>query len=132
MNNRLAIEVLHARRPMLNYVSPAICEASFSGSSFAVVVLESSSGLSPVAGVRVNFASGRFNILWNAYPSAVCYNVYRANDSANIAGTYTLVADCVPDTSYSTPDCPACFLITAVTVKEGETPFGTPVCTKCP
>lgn len=130
MNNRLSLEVLHARRPTLNYISPAICEATFSGSSFGTLVLEALSGLSPVSGFVVTYdaTSGLFRISWDAYPNALCYNLYRDPTGG---GVYTLFKSCIPGTTFQTADCPVCFLITAVTLI-GETPFLKSVCTDCP
>lgn len=133
MFNRISQEVLHARRPTLNYVSPAICEAIFSGSSFPVVVLDELSALAAITGLRVEYdsATGRFRISWDAYPFVQCYNVYKANDPAQPNGTYTLFISCTTSTTFTTTTCPSCFLITAVTLV-GETPFAGPICTTCP
>lgn len=132
MNNRLSIEVLHARRPTLNYVSPAICEAAFSGSSTSLV-LDTSSGLGPITGLDVEYLAdqGLFRVFWDPYPGALCYNVYRANNPNEPGGAFTLLLSCHPTPYFFTPDCPECFLVTAVTLL-GETPFAGPVCTVCP
>lgn len=134
MNNRLSLEVLHARRPTLNYVSPAICEAIFSGSSFATLVLDSLSHLSGITGLRFEFnpLTGRFRLFWDIYPGALCYNVYQADDFNNPAGNYTLVATCIPNPVYELPaGDPACFLVTAIT-PVGETPFSEIICVGFP
>lgn len=133
MNNRISQEVLHARRPTLNYISPAICEAVFSGSSFQAVVLDALTSLPPITGLRAEYdpITGRFRISWDAYPFIQCYNVYKANDPAQPNGTYTLFISCTTETTFTTTHCPDCFLITAVTLT-GETPFAGPICTTCP
>src|SRR5262245_30258222 len=113
MLNRISLEVLHARRPTLNYVSPPICEAIFSGSSFPTLVLDALEGLDLITGLRVDYdpLTGRFRISWDAYPFVLCYNVYRADDPNAPNGSYTLIASCIQDTSIFTADCPVCFLI---------------------
>lgn len=127
-------DVLHARRPTLNYVSPAICEAIFSGSSFATLVLESnSSALTPITGLRYNWnqTSGTWTLYWDNYPDAICYNVYAA-DNPDDPTTYTIVAECVSDPTYDppagepgAPGTPGTVIVITGITTSGETPFPT-------
>lgn len=133
MFNRISQEVLHARRPTLNYISPPICEVTFSGSGFPTLILDALTGLPSITGFRVEYnpLTGRFRFSWDTYGPALCYNVYKAVDPASPNGTYTLNRSCVQDPFFDTPDCPECYLVSAVT-ETGETPLAGPVCSECP
>lgn len=103
--NNIYQDVLHPRRATLNYISPAICEASFSGSSFATLVLEAleRNRLTQITGYRFsNFdeTTNTYTVEWNVYPDALCYNIYTANNPGDPNTTYTLVAECVSDPNY--------------------------------
>lgn len=133
MNNH-ALEVLFARRPKLDYVCPAICEAVFSSTSFPTLVLEALPTKPKVQGVVITYTGGGgFQLTWNNYPGALCYSVYKTNDATDPFGEYHLIAECITDPRYAPEDWepfppePGCYLITAVTL-EGETPFSDPIC----
>lgn len=133
MFNRICQEVLHARRPTLNYISPPICEAIFSGSGFPTLILDALTGLPSLSGFRVEYDSltGLFRFSWDTYGPALCYNVYKAVDPTSPNGTYVLSRSCVQTPFFDTPDCPECYLVSAVT-ETGETPLAGPVCSECP
>lgn len=88
------MDILFARRPCINYVSPAICEGDItSGSGFGLpsIVLEPFGGFPPVVGLTVAGAwPGPFSLTWEASPGAICYNVYRLED-----GELVLIFECV-------------------------------------
>lgn len=132
--NKLYQDVLHPRRATLNYISPAICEATFSGSSFATLVLESSShALTEVTGYRYNYseATGTWSIYWDSYPNGICYNVYAADNPADPNTTYTLIAECISDATYNppggggigSPGTPGSIIVVTSVTTDGETPF---------
>ncbi len=129
-----SLEVLYARRPKLNYVSPAVCEAVFSSTSFGELVLEALPTKPAITGSIWGWTpEGGFELTWNNYPGALCYSVYRLNDANDPLGDYTLIAECISDPKYKPyewevlPYNGGCYLITAVTA-EGETPIGEPIC----
>jgi len=133
--NNLSIEVLHARRPKLSYVCPAICEAVFSSSSFPTLMLEVIPPPTGISGLLWDFGSGGNDsiLTWNNYPGALCYSVYRTNNSVDPFGNYVLIAECITDPRFVPFDWgidplePACYIVTAIT-NEGETQFGDPFC----
>lgn len=136
--NKLALDVLKLRRPALNYVSPAICEALFSSSSFPTVVLDPLPSVKTgiTGGVIRYDGGGDYVIGWNNYPGALCYSVYKLNDANDPFSEYILVAECITDPIFDPhdwvippdpPGTPTCYIITAIT-PEGETPFGVPIC----
>lgn len=134
MNNH-SIEVLFARRPKLNYISPAICEALFSSTSFPTLVLEAVPTPPGITGTAITFAglNGNFRLTWNNYPGALCYSVYRTNNATDPFGSYVLIAECISDPVFVPTDWglnpldEGCYIVTAIT-PEGETPFGDPIC----
>lgn len=88
------MDILFARRPCINYVSPAICEGDItSGSGFGLpsIVLEPFGGFPPVVGMTIaGDFPGPFSLSWEASPGAICYNVYRMED-----GELVLIFECV-------------------------------------
>jgi hypothetical protein len=82
-------DILYLRRMSLDYVSPAICEVIFSGSSNPVIIL-SNTQRGKVTGLVLGGFSG-FRLSWNAFPGAICYNIYFIGGD-NIA---VLLAECV-------------------------------------
>jgi hypothetical protein len=125
--NSIALDILHTRRPVLNYVSPAICDAIFSSSSFPTLVLEAIPKKPGITGARAFYAEGGFRLQWNVYPGAICYTVYKVNDATDPFGEYSIIAECISDPQYDpalwelpfNPDDPACYLVSVLTA-EGE------------
>lgn len=113
-------DILYLRRPVLNYACPPICEAIFSGSGQPVIVL-ADTALGKVTGIAIG-GFGGFQLTWNAFPGALCYNVYFIGGD-NVA---VLLAQCISDTSYVFSDLgPGQIVITAITL-DGETPPSDP------
>lgn len=106
------LDTLKLRRPLLEYVAPPICEIVFSTTASPVIVLEDLKRLLPPSGFVLGGLSG-FRLSWNAYPGALCYNVYSVNGT-----TYTLVFECVTDTFVELPG-PGVYVVTVVTL-DGE------------
>lgn len=111
-------EILYARQLPLHYVSPGIC-GEFSGSSAPVIVL-SQPALNKVFGLILG-GFGNFRLSWNAFPGAICYNVYR------VVGVdlYEIQAQCIPDPFFDLTE-DGTYVVTAIT-PEGETPFSDPI-----
>lgn len=120
------IEVLHLRRPPINYVSPAACEVILSGSGSAALsflLLRPIRKLNPVTGAGVlGTAPGPFSLMWETAPGVICYNIYQL-----IAGELVLIAECVlpGEGGYPLPG-DGDFVITPVT-PDGEGPPSDPV-----
>lgn len=129
------IEILFARRPCLNYVSPAACEAGFSGSGFGVpIIVLSPFGTIPSVGglVVAGEFPGPFSLSWEITEGAVCYNVYQVVD-----GELILILECVPapppggpgvELPPGSPEGGDTYVVTPIT-PEGEGPPGNPVTT---
>lgn len=138
MNSPIFLDVLHMRRPTLNYVSPAICDAVFSSTSFPILVLDPLPVKSAITGLRITFigTNGDFLLNWDNYPGALCYSVYKLNDATDPFSDYVLIAECISDTEYDPNDWeipflrdePGCYIVTAIT-REGETIASEPICT---
>lgn len=137
--NNASLEVLFARRPTLNYVSPAICEAAFSSTSFPTLVLSPTPTKGKITGLVINYLGegGDFELLWDNFPGVLCYSVYKLRNTIDPFGEYQLVAECITDPRYNPadwplddPNEPGCYVITAITA-EGETEFGDPICNGC-
>lgn len=136
--NNIYLDVLHMRRPPLNYVSPAICDAVFSSTSFPVLTLDPLPGRPAITGLRITFigTQGDFRLNWDNYPGAICYSVYKLNDANDPFGDYTIIAECIPDPTFDpneweipfNKDEPACYIVTAITL-EGESAVSNPICT---
>jgi hypothetical protein len=127
------MEVLFPRRPPINYVAPAACEAILSGSSFGnlLVLLSPFGRLHGVRGLFVTGSgSGPFTLNWDNSttagdePPVICYNVYKL-----VGGILTLVAECVTGGPVDVPDA-GDYTVTPVT-PEGEGP-GVTVSTPTP
>lgn len=111
-------EILYARQLPLSYRAPGIC-GEFSGSSAPVIVL-SQPALREVLGLILG-GFGNLRLSWNAFPGALCYNVYR------VVGVdlYEIQAQCISDPFYDLTDF-GDYSVTAIT-PEGETPFSDPI-----
>lgn len=117
-------EYLFARRPVLNYESPPVCEANFSGTGSPVIVLDPFGGLAPVSGLVLGGVGNR-TLSWNNYPGAICYSVYQADNENEPFGTYHVIAQCIPENHFQLPGRGP-FRVTAIT-PDGETPPGDPI-----
>lgn len=126
------IEVLFARRPEINYVSPPACEVIISAFSGLLITL-STIGRIPAAGgliIRGEWP-GPFSLDWSTEqgegPPVICYNIYQVVD-----GQLLLVAECVnpPPGGGGVPLPPGggTFVVTPVT-PEGEGPPSPPITT---
>lgn len=119
-------DVIFLRRPTLNYVCPPACEVLFSSTGFPVIVLN------PVPHhgaptVRIIITDVCPQLNWDAYPGAICYNVYKAVDSENPeTSPYEVLLECTPDTSICVD--PGCYRVSAITA-DGESDLSAPVCT---
>ncbi len=117
----MSLEVLYLRRPKIEYVSPPVCEGMFSGSGFPIIVLEPFGQLDLVTGLVLGAEGNGFRLSWNAYPGALCYNVYLLQDD----GSYLLVAECIEDLFYFSL-VPGTFRVSAIT-EDGETELSEPI-----
>lgn len=122
-----SIELLYLRRPSIDYISPPVCEVTFSASG-VVIVLDPISPQNFPTGLVLG-GIGNFRLSWNSYPGALCYSVYKATDSNNPEmSTYTIVLECIQDNSADLqPFGPGCYRVSAITL-DGETPLSNPIC----
>lgn len=137
--NPLALDTIYARRPALNYICPAICEAVFSSSSFPSLILDAVDprNRNRVSGVVVTYTGGGdYLINFNNYPGALCYSVYKLNDANDPFSGYTIIAECITDPVFDPedwffpplpPGTPVCLSFTALT-PDGETELSDPTC----
>lgn len=119
-------QVLYNRRPVLNYVAPPVCETLFSGTGAPVIVLDPIASLGPVTGLVLGGVGG-FQLSWNRYPGAICYSVYQADNADEPFGTYHLIAECIPDATFTLPPG-GTYRVTVIT-RDGESPPSAPVTT---
>lgn len=114
------------RRPRLRYVSPGVCEASFSGSGTPLIILDAlARGLGPTG--LVLGGSGGFQLSWNNYPGALCFSVYKAVDELDPFGPYVLIAECITDNFIDLDSFgPGVYRVTAIT-EEGESDPSDPI-----
>lgn len=121
-----ALEVLFLRIPVIEYVSPAICDSIFSSSSGPIIVLSNLSKLQAPTGLVLGDESNGFRRLsWNRYPGALCYSVYKLVDELGPFGPYQLIAECITD-NFIDLDEPGTYKITVIT-RDGETDFSPPI-----
>lgn len=133
------LDVLHARQPKLDYISPAVCEYIFSGSGFGELLLDDW-GLDAIQGwMNVYGDNGDHNLNWDTREGNICVMVWRADDPDNpLTSTYTLVADCVqspwnppvcppPNCVGCPPPRPPCYTLQVLT-EAGLSPFSVPIC----
>lgn len=121
-----ALEVLFLRRPRIDYISPPVCEALFSSSGGPIIILNPFAPQAFPTGLVLG-GEGSFFLSWDTYPGALCYSVYRSDDPNNPFGTYTIVAECIPNPPVNLNDFgPGYYRITAIT-RDGETPPSLPV-----
>lgn len=121
-----ALDILFLRRPRLRYVSPGVCEASFSGSGSPLIVLDAlARGLGPTG--LILGGSGGFRLSWNNYPGALCFSVYKAVDELQPFGAYVLIAECITDNFIDLDSFgPGTYRVTAIT-EEGESEPSEPI-----
>lgn len=117
----MSLDVLCLRRPKINYVSPPVCEAIFSGSGIPIIILEPFNLLTKITGIVVIRDGNTRIISWPAYPGAVCYNVYQQQED----GSYLLIAECIEDTTITLPQGRP-IIITPIT-PDGEGDLSDPV-----
>lgn len=142
--SKLYLDVLHTRRPVLNYVCPAICEAVFSSTSFPSLILEALPVQPAISGIRITFYGddGSFIFTWENYPGALCYSVYKLSDAVDPFSDYVLIAECITDPIFKPDDWeipyvppgpgnPDCYLVTAITPL-GEVAVSQPKCSNDP
>ena len=126
---KTVIDTLFLRRPPINYLSPGICEAIFSSTGFPIIVLPEFHHRRGPTGVRITGVFGHRRLSWNAYPGAICYNIYRADCVPDVPVenlSYILTQECVPTTSFDVNDN-GCYRVTAITA-EGESDLSDAVC----
>lgn len=113
-------EILYARQMALHYVAPPVCEVIFSGSSSPIIVLAGPS-IGKVTGLVLGGVGGH-TLSWNAFPGALCYNVYFIGGD-NIA---VPLAQCIPGPFELPPNGPGEVVVTPITL-EGEGPPSDPI-----
>jgi hypothetical protein len=119
-----ALEVLFLRRPVIEYVSPSICEVDFSSSGVPVIVLDPLSRLGAPSGLVIGGGGNSHRFSWNNYPGVLCYSVYKLVDELDPFGPYMLIAECISD-NFIDLDEEGTYRITAIT-PDGETPLSDP------
>lgn len=121
----IELEILYARRPEVNYVSPPVCEGDVSSTGGPVIVLEPFPGIAKLTNVIVyGGGSGSFKLHWDTTPGDICYNVYEV-----VGDELVLVIECSPND----PELPGpgSYVVTPVT-PDGEGPPSDPVSTDEP
>lgn len=119
-----ALEVLFLRRPVIEYVSPSICEVDFSSSGVPVIILDPLSRLGAPSGLVIGGGGNSHRFSWSNYPGVLCYSVYKLVDELDPFGPYMLIAECISD-NFIDLDEEGTYRITAIT-PDGETPFSDP------
>lgn len=116
------VEVLYARRPIINYVTPSACEPPIASTGIALLSIFLPALFTPIGqmGRPVIFgtAPGPFFLSWENYPGAICYNVYQV-----VNGQLVLLYECVTNGPIIVP--PGEYVTTPVT-PEGEGPPSPP------
>jgi hypothetical protein len=134
---KIVIDPLFLRRPKLNYVSPAVCEAIFSGTGSPIIILSDISKLPGPTGLAFGGVGSR-RFTWSVYPGALCYNVYTAvfnvhdifscqqlvSESATVS--YQIIAECLVDPVFVIPSA-GCYRVSAIT-PDGESDLSDPAC----
>jgi len=115
------IETLFLRRPRIEYSAPPVCDADFSSSGTPTIILDpierNLGPTGPVAGGR-----GLRFFTWPRYRDVICFTIYRANNSDQPLGPYSIVSECI------SPDvialCSAGDYYITVTTESGESAPG--------
>ena len=125
MNN--TIDLLHLRRPKLDYISPPVCEVAFSASGVVIVLNPISPPNFPTGLILSGI--GNFRLSWNSYPGALCYSVYKATDPNNPeSSSYVIVLECIQSNFADLEQFGSgCYRVSAITL-DGETPLSPPIC----
>lgn len=122
------IEVLYARRPIINYVTPSACETPLSSSGIALLSIFLPSLFAGIGQMDRPFvygtAPGPFSLDWTSFPGAICYNVYQV-----IAGQLVLIHECIAGGPITIP--PGDYVVTPIT-PDGEGPPSVPGSTDRP
>jgi hypothetical protein len=123
-NSFLYRKILTPRRLMIDYQAPPICEGDFT--STGVVTISLLPILRPVGptGLVMDWNGTRWRLSWNIYPGALCYSVYRLDDVLDPFSEWTLVAECITDTSTLLP--PGIYAVTVIT-PDGESDPSDPI-----
>lgn len=115
-------ETLFLRRPVIDYVSPPVCEVDFSSSASPVIVLEDITKPLAPSGLILS-GEGNFHLSWNVYPGALCYSIYKSVDELDPFGEYQIIAECIGDNFIDLDDFgPGYYKVTVIT-KDGESEF---------
>jgi len=134
---KIVIDPLFLRRPKINYISPAVCEAVFSGTGSPIIILSDISKLPGPTGLAFGGVGSR-RFTWNRYPGALCYNVYTAvfnvhdifscqqlvSESSTVS--YQIIAECIVDPVFVIPSA-GCYRVSAIT-PDGESDLSDPAC----
>ena len=111
------LDVLRLRRPKIDYVSPPVCEGTFSGSGSVTIVLDPFTRNRITGVVIEDDGNGNLIVSWPDFPGAVCYNVYEQLPD----GTLLLIGECVEFCSFPLPpdDEPPVIVVTPID-EDGE------------
>lgn len=118
-------DVIWLRRPTLNYVCPPVCEVLFSSTGFPIIVLNPLPRHRGPTGLVIT-SRGRFRLLWDAYPGALCFTIYQAVNPLDPFGPYAIIAECIEGNEFDIE--PGCYRISAITL-EGESELSEVICT---
>ena len=119
-------DAIFLRRPKFDYISPPVCETFVSGSSFPICVVNATPLPAAPTGLMLVCDGETATLSWDAHPLALKYIIYKADDTGNPTGSYTIFADCVEGTSFTVP-CDGCYRVSAITL-DGESELSEPVC----
>lgn len=119
------LKVFTGRRFVLGYISPAVCEGDFSSTGTPSISLLPIIGPNSPSGPVMEAHGLGFRFSWGTVAGALCYSVYRAVDSLDPFGPYTLVAECITDTFFDIDDA-GVYVVEAVT-PDGVTPRTEPL-----
>jgi hypothetical protein len=86
------------RALMIDYEAPAICEGDFTSTGVSTIsLLPILRELGPTGQV-MEWAGSYWRLRWNTIFGALCYSIYRLDDSIAPFTDFILVAECVSDT----------------------------------
>jgi hypothetical protein len=82
---------------MIDYEAPPICEGDFTSTGVSTIsLLPILRELGPT-GLVMEWAGSYYRLRWNTVFGALCYSIYRLDDSVAPFTDYVLVAECVSD-----------------------------------
>src|SRR6185503_18281063 len=122
----IVTDAIFLRRPKFDYICPPVCETFISGSSFPICVANAIELPAAPTGLTLVCEGASATLSWAAHPLALKYTIYKADDSGNPTGSYSISADCVEGTSFTVP-CDGCYRVSAITL-DGESELSEPVC----